>query len=128
MNTMINYTENNDSQKPAINLLRKLGWTYIRPEETVKERGSLFSNVILEDILGERLSHINSFEYNLFNGETADPDLFRKVDVLYSRRETAMKRLDEVANNWHATFILIERAKALLSDQKSGCERQFQYD
>lgn len=63
MNTMINYTENNDSQKPAINLLRKLGWTYITPEETVKERGSLFSNVILEDILGERLSHINSFEY-----------------------------------------------------------------
>ena len=86
-----------------------------------------FNSVGLEvleasESLQKMQSDINSLEDNLFNGETADPDLFRKVDVLYSRRETAMKRLDEVANNWHATFILIERAKALLSDQKSGCE------
>lgn len=60
---MINYNENNDSQKPAINLLRKLGWQYIAPEETIKQRGGLLSNVILEDVLAERLSAINSFEY-----------------------------------------------------------------
>ena len=63
MNTMINYSENNDSQLPAINLLRKLGWSYISPETTVVQRNGLLSNVILEDILSERLSHINSFEY-----------------------------------------------------------------
>ena len=63
MSTIINYSENSDSQKPAINLLRKLGWTYITPEETVTQRNGLLSNVILEDILAERLSQINSFEY-----------------------------------------------------------------
>ncbi|MBE0392156.1 type I restriction endonuclease subunit R [Flavobacterium sp. PL002] len=60
---MINYSEYNDSQKPAINLLRKLGWQYIAPEETISQRNGLLSNVILEDILAERLSAINSFEY-----------------------------------------------------------------
>lgn len=60
---MINYSEYNDSQKPAINLLRKLGWSYITPEETIKQRGGLLSNVILEDVLAERLNAINSFEY-----------------------------------------------------------------
>ena len=60
---MINYSEYNDSQKPAINLLCKLGWNYITPEETVTQRNGLLSNVILEDILADRLSAINSFEY-----------------------------------------------------------------
>ena len=60
---MTNYTEWTDSQKPALNLLRKLGWQYISPEETEKERGHILSNVILEDILKTQLNKINSFEY-----------------------------------------------------------------
>lgn len=60
---MINYSEQNDSQKPAIQLLRKLGWSYISPEETITQRGDLLSNVILEDVLADRLNAINSFEY-----------------------------------------------------------------
>jgi len=34
---MTNYTEWTDSQKPALNLLRKLGWQYIAPQQTERE-------------------------------------------------------------------------------------------
>ena len=64
---MVSYTEYTDSQLPAIKLLRKMGYTYISPEEAVRKREYILSNVILEDILAERLAAINSFEYK---GET----------------------------------------------------------
>jgi len=59
----ISYTEIQDSQQPAINLLKKLNWQYISPELTEKERGNILSNVILENVLQERLEYINEFEY-----------------------------------------------------------------
>lgn len=34
----INYTESQDSQTPAMNLLQKLGWDYITSEKAVQER------------------------------------------------------------------------------------------
>jgi len=59
----IKYSEYTDSQLPALEFLQALGWKYISPEETVSARGDILSNVILEDILMERLQKINSFEY-----------------------------------------------------------------
>jgi type I restriction enzyme R subunit len=59
----IKYSEYTDSQRPALDFLQKLGWKYISPEETVTARGEILSNVILEDILKERLQKINAFEY-----------------------------------------------------------------
>jgi type I restriction enzyme, R subunit len=57
------YSENIDSQTPALHLLQKLGWQYITPEQTLKERDGLLSGVLLEGILAQQLSKINSFEY-----------------------------------------------------------------
>jgi type I restriction enzyme, R subunit len=59
----VKYSEYNDSQLPAIQLLQKMGWQYISPEDSILQRDGLFSNVLLENILAERLSSINSFEY-----------------------------------------------------------------
>ena len=59
----VNYNEFQDSQLPAIKLLKKLNWQYITPEEVFKARGELLSNVILNDILAEQLHKINHFEY-----------------------------------------------------------------
>jgi len=58
-----NYNEYQDSQLPALNLLQKMGWQYISPEEALVARGGMFTNVILDDILGKQLDVINSFEY-----------------------------------------------------------------
>lgn len=60
---MSDYQENKDSQAPALQFLQKLGWNYISPEQVVKERGTIMSNVILEGVLEKQLKAINSFEY-----------------------------------------------------------------
>lgn len=60
---MTNYAEWNDSQKPALNLLQKLGWQYLSPDQADHERSGILSNVLLEEILEKQLNKINSFEY-----------------------------------------------------------------
>ena len=59
----VNYSEYNDSQKPALALLQKMGWQYLSPEQVFEARGEMFSNVLLDDILAKQLSKINAFEY-----------------------------------------------------------------
>lgn len=59
----LKYSEYTDSQLPALEFLQSLGWEYISPDETVKERSQILSNVILENILKERLQKMNAFEY-----------------------------------------------------------------
>lgn len=60
---MTTYLETEDSQTPALKLLQKLGWQYLPPEETERQRSGILSNVILEDVLAQKLAEINSFEY-----------------------------------------------------------------
>ena len=56
------YDEMNISQIPALEVLSKIGYTIIPPERAEQMRGNLY-NVVLKDILYERLSAINSFEF-----------------------------------------------------------------
>lgn len=95
MSTFLNYSENNDSQKPAINLLNKLGWTYIAPEETIKQRCSLLSNVILEDILAERLNAINSFEYKDREYPFSNSNIQSAINVLKNIPEESLVKTNE---------------------------------
>lgn len=57
------YTEHPDSQKPAIDLLRKMGFQYLLAEAVEAERGEIRTNVLLEKILADQLAKINGFEY-----------------------------------------------------------------
>jgi type I restriction enzyme, R subunit len=54
------FKEDHISQIPALQLLQKLGYTYLSPEEAEKFRGGKTSNVLLEDILRKQLKEINS--------------------------------------------------------------------
>ncbi len=56
------YDEMNISQIPALEVLSKIGYTIIPPEKAEQMRGNLY-NVVLKDILYERLTAINSFEF-----------------------------------------------------------------
>tara|TARA_R110002124_G_scaffold104339_3_gene254145 strand:- start:1038 stop:4157 length:3120 start_codon:yes stop_codon:yes gene_type:complete len=58
-----NYKEYNDSQKPALDLLQKIGWQYLSPEQVFEARGCMYTNVILDTILAQQLSKINAFDY-----------------------------------------------------------------
>ena len=56
------YNEENISQKPAIEVLKNLGYKYITSEEVEDSRGNLY-NVLLKDILKEKLIELNEYEY-----------------------------------------------------------------
>lgn len=58
--THISFKENDISQRPAIELLQKLGYQYLSPEEALELRGGKTSNVLLEDILRQQLRNLNS--------------------------------------------------------------------
>lgn len=61
------FIEDHISQIPALQLLQNIGYTYLTPDEVLKERQGKFSNVILEDILEEQLYKINQID---FKGKT----------------------------------------------------------
>lgn len=56
------YCEEKISQRPAIELLKSLGYICIDPEQAEQIRGGR-NYVLLKDILRERLSALNSFDY-----------------------------------------------------------------
>jgi type I restriction enzyme R subunit len=53
------FKEDHISQIPALQLLMKLGYTYLSPDEALQLRGNKTTNVILEDILRKQLKEIN---------------------------------------------------------------------
>ena len=50
MNTP-SFKEDHISQIPALQMLQKLGYNYLSPEEAMQLRGNKTSNVILEEVL-----------------------------------------------------------------------------
>lgn len=57
------FIEDHISQIPALQLLQNLGYTYLTPDEVLKERQYKLSNVILEDILEQQLMKINEINF-----------------------------------------------------------------
>ena len=55
--------ENTSSQRPAIEVLEKMGYIYISKEENKKIRNNILSDVLFKDILIKKLNEINSYEY-----------------------------------------------------------------
>lgn len=54
------FKEDHISQIPALQMLQKLGYTYLSPTEADNLRGGKTSNVLLEDILRKQLKAVNS--------------------------------------------------------------------
>ncbi len=57
------FKEDHISQIPALQMLMKLGYRYLTPEEALEARGNRSSNVLLETILKNQLKEINKVEY-----------------------------------------------------------------
>lgn len=58
----ISFKENEISQKPALELLQKLGYKYLSPEEVLTMRVGKTSNVLLEEVLRRQLRELNSIK------------------------------------------------------------------
>ena len=62
MNTP-SFKEDHISQLPALKMLLNLGYTYLSPNDAMKERGGKTSSVLLEDILQSQLIKLNKIRY-----------------------------------------------------------------
>ena len=79
--TELTYDEYSKSQKPALELLKKLGYVYLSPEECEAQRGGLY-NVILKDVLRTQLSKINSYIFNGSEHKFSAENIERAVDEI----------------------------------------------
>lgn len=75
------YLEYNASQKPAIELLQSMGYTYISPEDCEKQRGSKY-HVLLKDILRGQLRKLNRYTYAGAENEFSGANIERAMDEL----------------------------------------------
>jgi len=71
------FKEDHISQIPALQMLVKLGYSYLSPAEAERLRGGKSTNVLLEDILRKQLKEINSIKVSahktsLFTDENID--------------------------------------------------------
>lgn len=75
------------SQIPAIQLLINMGYRYISPEQTVKERNGKLSGVLLDNILRDQLKAINKINYKgseyLFSEENIQTAIQKLKSVKY---------------------------------------------
>ena len=78
----ISFKENDISQRPALELLAKMSYQYLSPEEAMALRDDKTSNVLLEEVLRQQLRKLNSIrigshsearfsEQNIENGVVA---------------------------------------------------------
>ena len=78
----ISFKENDISQAPALELLAKMGFQHLSPEEAMAMRDGKTSNVLLEEVLRQQLRELNSIrigshsearfsEQNIENGVVA---------------------------------------------------------
>ena len=75
------YLEIYASQKPAIELLQSMGYTYISPEDCEKQRGSKYQ-VLLKDILRGQLRKLNRYIYAGAENEFSAANIERAMDEL----------------------------------------------
>jgi len=92
---MTKYTEWTDSQKPALDFLIKMGWQYISPSQTEKERGNMLSNVLLEGILEKQLKKINHFEYKRKSYDFSQSNILSAINVLKNITDEGLVRTNE---------------------------------
>lgn len=57
------YIEDHISQIPALQMLIKMGYSYLTPDEAMELRSNRTSNVLLEPVLKQQLEKINSIQY-----------------------------------------------------------------
>lgn len=95
-NVLAPFNEKYLSQLPAIAQLMGLGYEYLSPEDTLRERGGRLSNVLLEGILREQLKRINRIRFRgseyRFSEENVQSAFQRLKNVKYD----GLQRTNEV--------------------------------
>ena len=88
------YLEYNVSQKPAIDLLCSMGYTYISPENCKLQRGSNY-HVLLRDILRGQIRKLNRYNYGGIENEFSAANVERAIDDLDEQLTDGLIRAGE---------------------------------
>ncbi|RZK62041.1 MAG: type I restriction endonuclease subunit R [Pedobacter sp.] len=121
------YIEDHISQIPALQLLIKMGYQYLSPDEALSLRGGRTSNVLLETVLKKQLEKINSIQYKDKEFSFSDSNISTAIIAL---RELPIQDGFIMANQ--AFFDLITLGKSLeqtiLNDKKSFSFRYIDWE
>ena len=117
------YIEDHISQIPALQLLIKMGYQYLSPDEAMELRGGRTSNVLLEPILKKQLEKINSIQYKDKEFSFSDSNINAAVIAL---RELPIQDGFIKANQAYYDLITLGKSleQNILNDKKSF---SFQY-
>ena len=88
------YLEVNASQKPAIELLKAMGYTYLSPEDCEKQRGSRY-HIILKDVLRGQLRKLNRYVYAGVENEFSSANIERAMEDLNEPLTDGLVRTSE---------------------------------
>ena len=88
------YLEVNASQKPAIELLQAMGYTYLSPEDCEKQRGSRY-HIILKDVLRGQLRKLNRYVYAGVENEFSSANIERAMEDLNEPLTDGLVRTSE---------------------------------
>lgn len=79
----LSFKENNISQIPALKMLQKLGYKYLSPDEVMRLRGNSTSNVLLEPILRDQLTRINTVQVSSYRTTMfSEQNIITGIDAL----------------------------------------------
>lgn len=84
------------SQIPALQQLINLGYKYLKPGQTLIERGGRSANVILEDILRSQLKKINKIYYKEKEYLFSEENIQSAIQKLKNVRFDGLQRTNEV--------------------------------
>jgi len=117
MTDSFRFNEKYLSQIPALQLLVNLGFNYLRPDEALAERGGRLANVLLENILRDRLKKLNRIRYKggtyLFSEENIQTAIQRLKNVKYD----GLLRTNEAIYDLLTLGVALEQS--VEGDQKS---------
>jgi type I restriction enzyme R subunit len=91
------YLEKVQSQLPALELLIRMGWQYLTPEEAVRQRGGRLGSAILEPILLEHLRGNCRFEFKGKRHPFTENAIQNAVQALKAFRATGATHQHEQA-------------------------------
>ncbi|MCD4734438.1 MAG: HsdR family type I site-specific deoxyribonuclease, partial [Bacteroidales bacterium] len=117
------FIEDHISQIPALEMLIKLGWKYLSPEQALDARGNRTSNVLLEGILKKQLQKINKIEYKQKEFEFSEANI---NNAILEIRDLPVQYGYMAANKFYYELITLGKSfeQNVMGDKKSF---SFQY-
>ncbi|MBF0432563.1 MAG: type I restriction endonuclease subunit R [Fibrobacteria bacterium] len=89
------FIEDFASLLPGLDLLQKLGYKYLAPQETVNLRGGRLHRVILEDVLKAQLRKLNSIEFKGQEHEFSESNIQKAVEAIESIHFDSLLNVNE---------------------------------